>query len=387
MKAQSKTRKGASAKRGNPKNTPRYFWREFVGWWHRTWWHKAVVLIAMAVVLIITSMYGIAQWYIYSNRQQPVRLGATFIAGYADYLGVDPHETLYATIHDLGVQHLRLVSYWDEIEKQPGTYDFRNLDWQMQMAQDTHVPVSLAIGLRQPRWPECHMPEWALGETKSVWQPQLQQFISAVVNRYKGNPTLESYQLENEFFLTAFGECRDFDRNRLVAEAAMVKQLDPNHELIISRSNNAVGLPLGKPTPDMFGVSIYKRVWDKTVTHRYYEYPFPAWFYAFLAGAGKIATGKDMIVHELQTEAWLPEGYDIKNAPLSELSKTMNDNRLWHRIEYGKGTGMKTVDMWGVEWWYQMKQLRGQPGLWQTAKDEINSTKATNSLRASGVNF
>ncbi len=341
----------------------------------------------MALVITITSMYGIAQWYIYSNRQEPTRLGATFISGYATYLGVDPHETLYATIHDLGVQHLRLVSYWDKIEKQQGTYDFSDLDWQMKMAQDAGVPVSLAIGLRQPRWPECHMPTWALNEPKDVWQPQLNQFITAVIERYKHNPTLESYQLENEFFLSAFGECKDFDRNRLVAEAELVKKLDPNHELIISRSNNAVGLPIGKPTPDTFGVSVYKRVWDKTITHRYYEYPFPAWFYAYLAGAGKIITGKDMIIHELQTEAWLPGGYDIKNAPVSELDKSMNPDRLWHRIEYGKGSGMKTIDLWGVEWWYQMKQLRGEPGLWDTAKEEIKSTKAENSLRANGVDI
>ena len=59
-------------------------------------------------------------------------------------------------------------------------------------------------------------------------------------------------------------------------------------------------LPLGQPRPDEFIISIYKRVWDKNITKRYFEYPFPALgFYGFLPSR-KIATGKDMIIHELK---------------------------------------------------------------------------------------
>src|SRR5262249_2552696 len=149
--------------------------------------------------------------------------------------------------------------------------------------------VSLAIGLRQPRWPECHSPAWAKVDTtpESDWYPELQSFIAAVVARYKDNPALESYQLENEFFLTAFGRCTNFNRQRLINEYGLVKGIDSTHPIIVSRSNNAIGFPIGEPTPDEFGVSVYKRVWDKTITKRYFEYPFPAWFYAFLGGGGK----------------------------------------------------------------------------------------------------
>ncbi len=332
---------------------------------------KITLIIFATLVLWVGSMYGIAQWYFWSNRNRPTVIGATFISNYAEYLGVDPKETLGAIIYDLRVGHLRLVSYWDEIERTKGTYDFSNLDWQMDMAQQANIPVSLAVGLRQPRWPECHMPTWALGLEKEVWYPQLTSFMTAVVERYKNRPNLESYQLENEFFLSVFGECQDFDRERLIDEAKLIKQLDSTHPLIISRSNNAVGIPVGQPRPDLFGISVYKRVWDKTITKRYYEYPFPAWFYGFLAGAGKIVTGKDMTIHELQTEAWLAEGFEIKTAPIDELYKSLNPERLKDRIEYGSATGMKTIDLWGVEWWYQMKVRRGHPELWDTAKKEL----------------
>lgn len=356
----------------------RYFLEQFKTWWSTRFWHKIVVVVMVAVLLFVSGMYTVAQWYIYSQKGKPVHMGATFVPAYAERLGVDPKQTLYAIFHELGVKDIRLVSYWDRIEANSGTYDFTELDWQFKMAEEADAKVSLAIGLRQPRWPECHMPTWAKQQPKDFWYPRLKSFITAVVERYRDNPSLDSYQLENEFFLTVFGKCKDFDRDRLVEEAALVKKLDPDHTLIISRSNNGVGLPIGKPTPDLFGVSVYKRVWDKTLTKRYFEYPFPAWFYASLAGGGKIVSGKDLIIHELQAEPWAPDGFDIVDAPVEELYKSMNAERLRDRFEYAKATGMKRMDLWGVEWWYQMKIKRGEPSIWNAAVEEYTKTAQQN---------
>jgi hypothetical protein len=344
---------------------PRYWWKE------RKLWQK-ICLSFMALLMIwVGSMYGIARWYIWKHRGQPLEYGVTFSPDYAAYFGLDPQATMSAIINDLGVRHFRLVSYWEDIEANKGTYDFSQLDWQFKQAEAAGAKISLAVGLRQPRWPECHQPAWVNDEPKSEWYPQLKNVMTATINRYKNSPALESYQLENEYFLTAFGECKDFDRQRLIEEFRMLKQLDPTHKVIISRSNNALGLPVGQPTPDEFGVSVYKRVWDRTITKRYFEYPFPSWFYAFLAGAGEILTGKDMIIHELQAEAWLPDGYDMRTAPLSELYKSMNPERLHDRFEYGRASGMHTIDAWGVEWWYYVKVHYGDPGLWNAAKEEF----------------
>ena len=155
-------------------------------------------------------MYGIARWYMWSERNTPETMGTSFIADYATYLGVDPHQTLLAILDDLHVRNLRLVSYWSDIEPTQGTYNFSELDWEFQQADAAGAKVSLSVGLRQPRWPECHLPTWAQNEPVSVWRPQLQQYMTAVINRYKNNPALQSYQLENEYFLTAFGTCTDY---------------------------------------------------------------------------------------------------------------------------------------------------------------------------------
>jgi hypothetical protein len=348
-------------------------WGKFTAWTVRRHFWKRLFLGLMALlILAFGSMYGIAQWYIHSNSNQPLVMGATFVPDYARYFGLDPKTTFWAITHDLGVKQVRLASYWDNIEPTQGNYNFDELDWQFKMAQDAGVKVSLAIGLRQPRWPECHEPAWARKLQDNAWEDPLYNFMAIVVNRYKNSSALDSYQLENEFFLKAFGECTNFDRSRLVHEYNMVKALDPNHTLVVSMSNNAIGTPIGDPTPDEWSISVYKRVWDKTITKRYFEYPIPAWYYAFRAGFTKITRGHDSFIHELQAEPWTPDTYGgITTTPLAEQDKSMNAEILSNRIQYGQATGMKTIYLWGVEWWYWRMTTKNDASLWNAGKTSL----------------
>ncbi|HVA11413.1 MAG TPA: hypothetical protein VNG32_04605, partial [Candidatus Dormibacteraeota bacterium] len=321
------------------------------------------------------AMYGIAQWYIHGERSQPLEQGVSFIPDYAQSLGVNPQQTMDALLN-IGVRQFRLVSYWSDIEQQPGHYDFSQLDWQFKKAEQAHARVILTVGLRQPRWPECHPPSWInTNQPESQWQPQLETFMRKVIERYKNSPSLVSYQLENEYFLLGFGDCSPYTqgRYRLVSEYNLVKQLDPRHPVIVSRSNNALGLPLGQPQPDEFGISVYKRVWDAGVTHRYLEYPYPAWFYGFLAGLQKIVNHRDMMIDELQAEAWPPNEQSITQTSLAEQNKSLNAQRLKDRFQYGRATGMRDIDLWGAEYWYYRAQVLHDPSLWNVARQEFTA--------------
>ena len=336
---------------------------------------KLFIWFFILLILLTSTMYIIARWYIASNSKSPLKVGVTFIPSYAEYYDLDPKQTMRAMIDELNIKQFRLVSYWNKYEAEQGKYDFTNLDWQFKYAEDAGAKVSLAIGLRQPRWPECHMPTWAANMPKDQWQIELKNYMEVVIDRYKTSPALESYQLENEFFMDVFGICPDHSRDRLIDEYNFVKLQDSSHPVIISRSNNAIGLPIGKPTPDEFGISIYKRVWDKNITKRYFEYPFPAWFYGFLAGAGKIVTGKDMIIHELQAEPWAPT--ETKAASLKEQDKSLNPERLRGRFTYGEATGMREMYLWGAEWWYWRKVKFGDTAIWDTARKEIKRIQSS----------
>lgn len=341
-------------------------------YWQGGWWHKLLTAIVLLVTLTGGGMYGIAEWYIHSEAGRPLQLGVSFIPDYAQSLGVNPQQTMDALI-GIGVKQFRLVSYWSDMEPTPGHYDFSQLDWEFAKADAAHAQVTLAIGLRQPRWPECHAPNWInTSAPESQWVPQLDQFMTTVIARYGHNPALQSYQLENEFFNT-FGQCPDDNRARLVSEFNLVKQLDPRHPIIVSRSNNYGGLQLGQPQPDIAGISVYRRVWSPWVG-RYTEYPFPSWYYAFLAGSQKILTGKDSVLHELQAEPWPPDGKTITQISLAEQNKSFNARDFTATVNFAKNTGMRQIDLWGAEYWYYRQQVLHDPSLMNVARQEFSAS-------------
>lgn len=345
--------------------------KAFGSYWQHGWQSKIVVILITIIVLVFAAMYSIAIWYKASENTKPLRLGASFVPAYAESLGLDAKQTMDALINDLGIRNFRLVSYWSQLEPQDGEYDFDLLDWQFEKAEAAGASVSLAIGLRQPRWPECHIPDWAKELPDEEWQPKLERFIAAVVTRYKDSPSLGSYQLENEFLHKTFGTCTDFDRERINREFDLVKSIDPNHPIIMSRSNNWWGLALGKPVPDQYGISVYRRVWEPNI-NRYTQYPFPTWYYGFLAGAQKLLQGKPSILHELQAEAWPPDGQNITDISLEEQNKSIDADRLRDGFEFGRATGLREIYLWGAEYWYYRKIILNDPGLWNVARQEFD---------------
>jgi hypothetical protein len=314
---------------------------------------------------------GIGEWYISTQSSIPLTYGVSFIPDYAESLGVNP-KAAYAALLKIGVRQFRLTSYWSDIEPTKGNYNFSQLDWEFAMANAAHAKIILTVGLRQPRWPECHPPSWVnTAAPLNSWEPELLSFMREVINRYRNNPALEAWQLENEYFLKGFGDCNNFSRSRLINEYDMLKRLDPHHPIILGRSNNAVGFPIGKPTPSIYGISVYKRVWDANVTHRYLEYPYPAWFYGFLAGVQEIYQHKNMIIAEMQAEPWIPDGKTIPEASLAVQNESLNANRLKNRFSFSQATGIKDVIMWGAEYWYYRKIVLHDPSVWNVAKAEF----------------
>ena len=85
----------------------------------------------------------------------------------------------------------------------------------------------------------------------------------------------------------------------------------------------------------------------------------------------ELTQDKPMIIHELQTESWLPDGMSMQTASTEELYKTMSPRMLSERIDYAVESGVRTIDTWGMEWWYYMKQKRNAPELWNAAKERF----------------
>ncbi len=300
-----------------------------------------------------------------------LELGASFSLHRCSELGLDKKAVLRAALEDLGLRRFRLMSYWNIHEQRQGEYDFEELDWQLDMIAKYSGKVTLAVGKRQPRWPECHIPDWALALPKEAWYEALYAYLEVVINRYKHHPALHSWQLENEALLKSFGYCRDndYNRTRLRQEAALIKRLDPDHPLIMTLSDSW-GLPWRRPRPDQYAMSLYRATANKRKAIK--QSIRPALFYRTRAWLIRLIFRRPAFIHELQAEPWTGSG--ITKASLDEQFLTMNADRLKANVGFAARTGMNPIDLWGLEWWFWLKEVHSQPELWNTVKQLASET-------------
>ena len=177
----------------------------------------------------------------------PEKYGVSFSLKQCRAFSIDPKNCLDWLI-DQGWRRFRLMSYWNEHEKEQGHYDFTELDWQLARIQKAKGGVTLCLGVKQPRWPEYHWPAWALRLSPDERTAALLAYVETVIQHVKNRPEIISYQLENEALLAGFGRHINIDRRRLRREYALVKRLDPSRPIIMSTSNGW-GIPLRRPHP------------------------------------------------------------------------------------------------------------------------------------------
>lgn len=327
--------------------------------------HGIQLLILISALLV----FSIGMNYYQKHHTQPVRYGVSFSRKYANELGLDWKDAYSALLHDMEFRKFRLMSYWDLHEPVEDQYEFSNLDWQFEQAEKSGAQISLALGFRQPRWPECHIPYWAEGEH---FNSELLEYLKVVVNRYKDSPALESYQLENEIANRSFGNCGEhgFDKELLRKETALIKSLDPDTTLIINASNQ-IGAPLIDHQADKTGFSIYRIANIELFGRRfrYHYYTTPALWHSFRAFLVETVTHSRVFIHELQLEPW---GHSpTVNLTIDEQEDLMSPEDIARNIGFADKTGIQERYLWGGEWWYWRKQAFDDPSIWNTVKLKV----------------
>jgi len=293
------------------------------------------------------------------------RFGVSFSAKQCRNFKLDAPEAMRWLIEEAGFRRFRLMSYWNEHEKQQGTYDFSGLDWQIEMAAAHGCDVTLCLGARQPRWPENHWPQWALEVAKADRTAALLKYIEAVVTRYKDNPVIVSYQLENEALLENFGKNSEVDRQRLREEYQLVKRLDPKRPVIMTTSTSW-GIPLRRPIPDIVGFSYYQIIYNKGAYHTAFHTPLLHRTRKLLI---RLTQRKPVFIHELQLEPWGPTA--IWKMDAAEQDKSMGARQIARNIALAKRVNAAPIDLWGGEWWYWRTQ-HGDLSIWQAVKAAIH---------------
>lgn len=276
----------------------------------------------------------------------PTYYGVSFSLKQCRNFNIKADECLKFLIEEVGFRRFRLMSYWDEHEKEPENYDFTALDDQINQIEAVNGKVTLCIGARQPRWPESHWPAWALKLPKQAKYKALYSYIEVVVNRYKNRGCIINYQLENEALNRSFGRHGDFNRQRLRNEFQLVKRLDPTRNIIMTTSNTW-GIPLRRPRPNLFGFTFYRVQYEK---HGYHFSITPWWWYDIRATLIYLLTRRRSFIHELQAEPWGDRA--IWEMDQTQQNKSMSLKQLEINLRLASKTKLLPIDLWGGEWWY-----------------------------------
>ncbi|MDD5145150.1 MAG: beta-galactosidase [Candidatus Pacebacteria bacterium] len=316
----------------------------------------------LSILLIV--VLGIL-FFTLSPKEGSVVWGVNFSQKHSQDLGLDWKKNYTALIDDLGVKEIKLATYWDLVEPREGEYDFKDLDWQIKEAEEKGVNILFVLGRKTPRWPECHVPEWASNLNKEEQQTRISKLLEAVILRYRDSENIKMWQVENEPFFP-FGECKWVDSDFLKEEVALVKSLDyKKRPVLISDSGEGSFWFKAASSGDVVGTTLYRKVWVWQLK-TYISYPFPLAFYWIKSEVIEKLFNKEVICVELQAEPWGPEL--LYNSPLEEQEKTMNLEQFRKNIEFARGTGIEKCYLWGGEWWYWMKEKQGKLEIWEEAR-------------------
>ncbi len=335
---------------------------------------RVVRFIFQGFLLLSLIVVGLLVYLAQKPTPETISYGMSFNTVYARELGLDWKETYGAILGELGVRKLRLAAHWPMIEPLRNQYNFEELDYQVAEAEAVGATIVLAVGRRLPRWPECHIPDWARGETWDVQKQEIREYLTAVVNRYKDSPAVLYWQVENEPYLTVFAydHCGDFDEDFLTEEIALVKSLDASRPILVTDSGNLGSWSGAYRQGDAFGTSVYVHFWNPELGQ--FRTLLPPWFYRVKENVMKMRFGdKPTFLIELSAEPWLVA--PVTEVPLAVQYTRMDVEKFNDILAYARATRYDTQYLWGAEWWYWL-HLQGESAMWERGKEVFRTAES-----------
>ncbi|MEK7074541.1 MAG: hypothetical protein AAB968_02140, partial [Patescibacteria group bacterium] len=274
---------------------------------------KELWLKIVATVFVISGIgwLGIIEYArnIPYDANRTITWGVTFSGKYSRALGLDWQDNFKAIIEDLHPKKIRLISYWDHVEFFQGKYDFSETDWLLTQLRGKPIEVIFVLGIKVPRWPECHLPNWARELSPEMREKALHAYMSAVIMRYRDNPNISVWQIENEPFLRFGKECPSRVNGFLEKEIALVREIDQTRLILITDGGEFGRWIKAIKAGDIIGSTMYRRIHTPSISPYIgiIDYPLSPSFFRLKQKLARWFTGehaKQFIVVELQAEAW-----------------------------------------------------------------------------------
>lgn len=320
-----------------------------------------IVALFLTGVLLLTVVGTTVQAWV---SPKPVKIGATFSHLYAENLGLDWRQAYIAVLDELEVESLRIPIYWSEVEREKDVLNYEAIDWMLDEAHAREIDVTLAVGVKVPRWPECFIPEWFSYDSTQDSRAELFEYLQTTVERYREHPALERWQVENEVYFP-FGHCPMPQPERIEQERELVRQLDPDHPMQLTTSGEqALWFTTAIPA-DVLGVSLYRITWNDWIG--FIVFPHRPFVYSLQHSVASLFAD-EVIISELQAEPWIASFMDDWSAKDQYEAFTAQD--LKRNLWFAQRTRATEVYLWGVEWWYYLKQ-QGDARLWDAGVEQI----------------
>jgi hypothetical protein len=323
-------------------------------------------MIPLSIALSVVVIYAVLALVTLQKEEAPI-LGISFSSTYATSLGLNWRQTYLTLLDELGVKYVRLGSYWDISMPERDVYDYEELDWMIQQAESRGVHVVLTLGMRQPRWPECHIPQWAQELEREEFDQELLNFVEKTVMRYKEYESVEVWQVENEPLLASFGECPFTDKKLLEKEIELVRSLD-TRPILVTASGELSTWRREANLGDYFGSTLYRKVWvDSFGVKGFWSYWFiPSSWYRIKAFV--MTGGVDRFwIAELQAEPW------FNNHPLDtsleDQYESLSPQQLKENIAYAVAVNPRRIYLWGAEWWVYTRNELETTAIWEVVSD------------------
>ena len=358
-------------------------------------------LIATLIVMALFAWASIAAsggWSSSPPRSQPI-YGLDFSCHQAEWLGEDCKTAYTAMLDQLGVRHIRLSAYWNEIEPGPGQFDFSSIDWQIDEAAQHGVAVTLSVGIKGQRSPEFYMPDWVVagrrvpdGDSPANY-PDIAaaalEYVQATVQHEADKPTVEVWQVENEPYVHFWQTAHDWSLPEwfVEREAATVRDADPQHRpMLIThaswlRTDGTWRRILN--TANIVGEAVYTKRQRGPLAF-VYLLPFHLGpLTPDLPGqeATAQAMGKAIWISELQAEPFEAPWVDIRSASSCSFP-SFSPSLVRENLILALRAGVQRGYLWGAEWWYFCLTQRGDPSYWQVAQQAFATSAAHEAAQA-----
>lgn len=328
--------------------------------------------VRILLVILTLLLFSILVLYVLAQKEVPKKItyGISYNVPYVLELGLDPDTVFDAFVNDLKVRDFRLSTHWTLIEPIQNQFDFAWMDTDIRKVEKVNGNIILGVGRRLPRWPECHIPDWAKSLTWEEQKKELREYITAVVLRYKNSPAVTHWQVENEPYLSLFAHdfCGNLDEAFLEEEIALVKSLDPTRPVLVTDSGNLGTWNQAYRQGDAFGTSVYVYFWNPELGQ--FKSILPPWFYRVKENIMALLHGeKEAFLIELSLEPWLLE--PVTAVDIETQYSRMNIDKFNEIITYAENTRYEKQYLWGGEWWYWLIK-NGHPDMWERGKELYN---------------